>query len=148
MKTFYFTNPTDDRHRSREIQLLIEKETGLVLDNPFYDKTGKPTDEIKALDNGEKPKISHNEIVDRDLEMIDNSDGLVAFITDKTSWGSIQECFYASRVIKRPTYIICDPKTRSKINNPNHPWVLRNSTKVFGTLEGFIAFAKEKLNGE
>ena len=150
--TFYFCNPTAHRHQAQEIRLRIEAETNIDLISPFYEADGTPTEEIRQLDNGEATTIDQYQIVDRDLELIDNSDGIVAYVTNRTSWGSIQECYHAARVCRRPTYIIFDPATRGAcshcgVSNPNniaHPWAKRNSAKLFESVEEFIAFAKEK----
>jgi hypothetical protein len=146
MKSFYFTNPTADRHKAREIQLQIEKQTGLSLINPFYGADGSPTEEIRQLDNGEPTTVRSPEIVAVDMKMIRDSDGIVGWISDRTSWGSIQEAFYCHQVLAKPVYLIFDPDTRSRINNPQHPWAIESSTRIFGNVEGFIAYAKEKLS--
>lgn len=155
MKTFYFTNPTFDRHKGQEIRLKIESElkNSVALVSPFYDKGGNPTPEIRALDRGQKPEgVSENDIVETDIDMIREADGLIAWITNKTSWGSIQETYIAFKEMNKPVYIIFDPNTRGVCNhchgfNPNapgHPWPLKHSTRTFGNVEAFIAFAKEK----
>lgn len=154
-KVYYFTNPTDDRHRSREVQLRIESETGLKLVNPFYDIAGVASKEIKALDRGDFSPISCGEIIHNDLKLVRDCGGVIAFITNKTSWGSIDEVFYSGFEKGFPTYLIFDPDTRDPAvcpchgiknpNNPSHPWPKGTVTKIFGTVEGFINFAKEKL---
>jgi len=147
VKTFYYTNPTKDRHKARELQLRIEKElAGIVeLDNPFYNRAGTPTKEIAQLDKGVKAEISAGEIIYNDLKKIRDSEGVLAWVTGTTSWGSISETFYSSYVLGKPTYIIFDPHTRNNINNPEHPWPKGNSTKVFGSVEAFVEFAKARL---
>ena len=152
-KVFYYTNPTRDRHKARVLQLLIEKETGLKLVNPFYNVDGTPTAEIRAMDRNEKSPVSSGQIVQDDKRLIKTYDGLIGYITNKTSWGSIEESFLAFEVLGKPTYLIFDPDSRGDCevcgctnpNNPNHPWPIEHSSRVFGTIEGFIAFAKEKL---
>lgn len=151
---YYFTNPTKDRHKAREIQLKIEKETGLELENPFYDRAGTPTKEIAALDRGERADVSSGEIIHNDLKKIRDAFGIIAWITRNTSWGSISETFFSSYMLGKPTYIIFDELSRgtcsvcraSNPNNPEHPWPMGNSTKIFGNLHAFIAFAKERLS--
>ena len=150
---FYFTNPTYDRHKAREIQLKIEAETGLELVNPFYNKAGVPTKEIKALDKGDRPEVSEGEIIHNDLKLVRDHEGVIAYITKKTSWGSISETFYSAYVLGKPTHLIFDPDSRggcehcgiTNDNNPDHPWPKGNSTRIFGSVEAFIAYAKEKL---
>lgn len=147
MKHFYFTNPTKDRHKARELQLLLEKELHgiLTLSNPFYDVAGQPTEEIGYLDKGLEPQVEPGTIIHNDLKQIRDLDGIIAWITENTSWGSICETFFSSYVLGKPTYLIFDPATRNNVNNPDHPWPRGNSTRIFGSYEAFIAFAKEKL---
>lgn len=144
---FYFTNPTKDRHKAREVQLRIEAELKGVLRlvNPFYDNAGTPTKEIASMDRGERSEVSPGEIVHNDLKLIRDLDGVVAWITGNTSWGSISETFFSAYVLGKKTYIIFDPNTRNNINNPDHPWPKGNSTKIFGSVDAFIEFAKARL---
>jgi len=150
MKTFYFTNPTHDRHKAQEIRLLIEKETDIELVSPFYDRAGTPTSEIAKLDRGEKVTISSAEIVQTDFNLVRKLDGVVAYITRKTSWGSISECVFAW-TLGKPVYLIFDPRSQGNCkvcgtfnnNAPNHPFPTEIGDK-FGNIEAFINFAKEK----
>lgn len=158
MKQFYFTNPTDDRHRAKKLQAHIEQRLeGLIkLDNPFYDKNGDPTPEIRSLDRGEKTSLSENDIVEMDVDKIKENDGLIGWITNKTSWGSIQEASITYREMHKPVYLIFDPQTQSTAcecgtknpNNPKHPWAKKHSTRIFGNVEAFVAWAKERYRDE
>lgn len=160
MKKFYFTNPTDDRHRSKEVQNRIEKELKGIIElvNPFYDCAGNPTTEIASLDKGEVSKVSDGEIVHSDMKLIRDVDGVVGFITNKTSWGSIQECFGSHYMFGKLTFIIFDPKTSLQklgncehcgTKNPNnikHPWPRANSTCLYDSVEAFIKNMKERYS--
>lgn len=138
---FYFTNPTADRVRAREVQLLIEKSTGLTLDNPFYNNAGTPTKEIQQLDKGLPVSISEDEIVAADLRKIQDSVGVIAYVTGKASFGSPMEIFYARGVLGKPVYTICyDEKLRK------HPWLKYYSTNIFNSVESFLTFASQKLS--
>jgi len=162
MKKFYFTNPTDDRHAAKEIQARIEEELkGIIkLVNPFYDRAGTPTTEIAALDKGVVPKVSAGEIVHNDMKLIRDCDGIVGFITNKSSWGSIQECFAAHYMFGKPTFIIFDAKSSAQnihpcdhcgTKNPNnikHPWVRANSTCLYTDVKSFIKDMRERYNYE
>jgi len=147
---FYFTNPTDGRHVAKEVERKILASLNIKLENPFYDEYGVPTPEIAELDKGKRTSVSDNEIVDCDLEKIDKTDGLIAWITKDTSWGSVQECFYSSRVVRKPTYIIFhEPDlSKTKLMNNKHPWARRNSTRVFVGVDNFIAFGKKEWGGK
>ena len=138
---YYWTNPTADRHKAREIQLYIESQVDLILVSPFYTKDGIPTKEIKQLDNKEIVTVSSAEIVAIDKKLIRDCDGVVGWVSDKTSWGSVMEFIWAYEVACKPVYIIF----QDTHNLIRHPWASEHSTRMFGTIEGFIAFAKENL---
>lgn len=155
MKRFYFTNPTYDRHKGQYVRLAIEGELkGIVeLVSPFYDRNGTPTPEIAALDKGEVPEIEDDVIVEGDLRKVQECDGLVAWITRRSSWGSIQEACITFREYHKPVYIIFDPFSRGTCqhckgfnpNHPTHPWARKHATKIFPNIQAFIQFAKERL---
>ena len=152
MKIFYWTNPTGDRHRAQQLRIQLEKELeGLVkFTSPFYNSAGEPNDEIRALDRGKPSPISKYEIKGKDIALITEADGVVAFVTNQTSWGSIQECYESYDVQHKPTYIIFDGRTQGKCkhcntknpNDPNHPWALTSCTRAFNSPQSFIDYIK------
>ena len=135
MIKFYFTNQTVDRQLAREKELRIERETGLVLDNPFYDGDAK---EVKALDATGTSNLTCDEIVGRDLKRIKDSHGLIALMTNDKDIGSCMEIAIASLMWGRPVYTIALNK-----NALNHPWIHYFSDRVFANEYAFIKFAKE-----
>lgn len=139
-KTFYWTNQLSDRHEARVIEELIEKHTGLILDNPFYGHDGTPTKEIEQLDNGEPVTISDAEIVAVDMKKIREADGIIAYMKSY-SLGSPMEVFYAHEILGKPVYVIC-------VNDSmrNHPWLRYCTNRIFNNPREFIRFAKENLN--
>jgi len=158
VKKYYWTNPTGDRLRAQEIRLYIEKELKGILElvSPFYDRAGQPTEEIKALDKGEKSNITSYEILGRDIDLITESDGVVGIVTNKTSWGSIQE-FYESKCVQhKPTYIIFDERTQGTCshcgtanpNNPDHPWAVRSAVRTFNSPDSFIDYMKHHFGSK
>ncbi len=136
---FYFTNQTIERHDSRVVELKIEEQTGLELENPFYDGDAK---EVKSLDAGQPSNLSDAEIVAMDLKKIRESDGVIAFITraDILSIGSWMEVFYCHHILGKPMYLI-SPLERVR----THPWAAHYSTKVFSNPYEFIKFAQEEF---
>lgn len=129
----YFTNQTADRHKAREIEVKIEKATGLILDNPFYEHDGTPTKEIKVMDAGEKPDMSDAEIVAADLKKIKEADALLAYFSIDRNIGSAMEVAIASFAWGKPVFVIADLP-----NALNHPWIKYFANQVFATPYEFI----------
>lgn len=127
---WYFTNQTVHRHRARQIELRIEKETGLRLENPFYDGGAK---EVKQLDAGIPIKITSDEIVGMDLRKIRDADGVVALMSSVRNVGSCMEIAICAYSWGKPVYVIAtNPKLYS------HPWIEYFATKRFKTPSEFI----------
>lgn len=154
-KVFYFANATASRRWGQQVRLFIEEclEGILRFKSPFYDRDGTPTEEIALLDQGITPTtVSKYDIVGRDLEMMRECDGVVAFITPQCSWGTIQETCIAYREFNLPVYLIFDEANRGKCtkcngfnpNDPSHYWPNVHSTRVFESVKAFIIFAKEE----
>lgn len=127
---WYYTNQTIHRHKAREIELRIEKETGLVLENPFYDGEHK---EIADLDAGRPIKISADEIVGMDLRKVRDSDGIIALMSSNRNIGSAMEIAIGSYSWGKPVYVIAPNKSCY-----NHPWVKYFATRIFRTPSEFI----------
>lgn len=157
---FYFTNQTIDRHYAREKELQIEKETGLQLENPFYDGDAK---EIDQLDKGAPTTITADEIVGMDLRKIRESRGIVALMTSFFCIGSIMEIAICSYAFGKPVYIIDEmrlaipPKVKKwlfsvfRVNLDEffyeHPWVKYFATERFRSCEEFVKYWKEAQHG-
>lgn len=129
-KHYYFTNQTVHRHRARQIELRIEKETGLRLENPFYDGEHK---EIADLDAGKPIKITADEIVGADLRKIRDADGILALLSSVRNIGSAMEIAIGAYSWGKPVFVIA---TNGKLYN--HPWVEYFATKRFHTPSEFI----------
>jgi nucleoside 2-deoxyribosyltransferase len=127
---YYYTNQTVHRHRAREIELKIEKETGLRLENPFYDGEHK---EIEDLDAGRPIKVTADEIVGADLRKIRDSDGIVALLSSFKNIGSAMEIAICSYSWGKPVYVIA---TNDKLYD--HPWVAYFATRRFHSAKEFI----------
>lgn len=132
----YFTNQTADRHYAREVELKIEKATGIELDNPFYDGDSK---EVKQLDATGTSDLSAAEIVAVDLKKIRESDGILALYTHDRNIGSSMEVAIASFMWGLPVYIITQHK-----HIKNHPWVQYFGIDVFDNAYEFINWYNKK----
>jgi len=152
MLSYYMAHPFGDRLRLRKEELRIERKTGLNLINPFYDVEGR-TDVRKfyklSKTKGYKDKVERQKwvstwgvslattipkvIVERDLRIIRRANGMVAFFTDKISVGTPMEVFYNSHILKHPTFLIIEDKTKM-----GHPWLTYHATAIFTTVDEFI----------
>jgi nucleoside 2-deoxyribosyltransferase len=167
---YYMAHPFGDRLRLRLEEKRIERKTGLVLVNPFYDVEGrtdvkefdKLAKKMKAFDKFskvEKLKDSEErqkwvsswgvsmksttpkEVVERDLRVIRQTDGVLAFFTDKISVGTPMEVFYASHILHHPVYLIIEDKTKM-----GHPWLVYHATSIFTNVDEFInSFNQSKV---
>lgn len=130
---FYFTNQTCDRKLAREIELRIEKLTGLELRNPFYDDEAK---EVKSLDATGQTNLSPDEIVGMDLRKIRECGALLALMTNDKDVGSCMEIAIAAEHWGFPVYVIAlTPQHYS------HPWIKFYASQLFASPYEFIKFA-------
>lgn len=133
---FYFTNQTVDRKHAREIELKIEQQTGLQLENPFYDGEAK---EVRSLDSTGTSDMSPDEICGVDLRKIRDCEGIVALMTSDRDIGSCMEIAICSFAWGKPVYIIAP-----NANAYNHPWIQYFATALFENHYGFIKYAISK----
>jgi nucleoside 2-deoxyribosyltransferase len=125
---FYLAHPIKDRHEIRKWEKEVEKRFSIELVNPFYDAV--EIGNMAAIDRGDKgvydAAFDSAEIVEGDLGLIRDSDGVIAILTDNVSVGTNMEIFYNSHVLKRPTHIIIEPDELR-----GHSW-LRYLTNTYG----------------
>lgn len=146
-KRFYLTNQSVDCKEARHLELIIEKETGLELENPFFDGDAREAKTIvnitkEGLTKGDvgKVKLTADEIVGMDLRKIRDSDGIVALMTSEFCVGSAMEIAIAAFSWGKPVYVIArNPYFRV------HPWVKYFASKIFNDVPEFIIYAKEHL---
>lgn len=127
----YLAHPVDSRGSVRLWELDFEFRSGIILVNPFYDipKPHKPNATREEL-----YEIASEISVERDIETIENSDGLVAIIDNNLSYGVPQEMIYARLVNKSVYSLITNGQEK-------HPWLRYHSTKIFTSykeLEEFL----------
>jgi len=130
----YLAHPFEMRYEVRDWEKEFESRNPVRLVNPFYDVA---REDMRKFDEGlaEPRTIKTSDeglyIVERDLELINRCDGLLAFITkDKESLGTPMEFFYSSRILRKPTYAITH-------DMDGHPWVRGLATEVFRTPNDF-----------
>lgn len=137
--SFYLAHPILDRDWIRKEEIRLEEELGIELVNPFYD--GPEQSNIKAMDAGKRTpwdgKYDPDWIVDKDLKAIDDARGLLAFITESETVGTIDEIFYSARIKKYSTFLIL-----SKEKWWLHPWLNFTGITKFKTLKEFEEWFK------
>ena len=142
----YLAHSFEKRIESRELELEIEKETGIEINNPFYDCNLR-VDDIKKLDKGESIKVPSAEwIVEHDLKHINACDGMLAFIYNfpeisNSSIGTSMEVFYCSYVLKRPVIsFVFSNKLK------DHPWINYFSKYVTTSKKDLIDYLRDMNN--
>ena len=120
----YLAHPLELRKQVREKELEFERETEINLVNPFYDTERS---DIKNIDSGlisrEDSSLDYNGIVLHDLSLIDNSDGIIAYLDNVRMVGTVCEMWHAL-TIGKPVYIID--------KNNGHVWVRYIAEKSYG----------------
>jgi len=80
-------------------------------------------------------------IIERDLDLISKSDGVVAVIDGNLSYGTIQEMVYA-KLFKKPLFLIVTN------GEANHPWFRYHADKIFTSFADLEKELAKYVNGE
>ena len=132
----------------REWELEIEKELGIEIINPFFDVERE--DRVVIDDEGitlttqstrkERYGLSDEDCVNlvwRDLDSINDSDGIIAIVDGSLSYGTIQEMVYA-RLMMLPVLAVVSN------GHIGHPWLRYHSTELFETLDELTEFLRSE----
>ena len=119
-----------------------EKEAGIKVKflNPF----SLSGEDISKLEGGKVSAVDYHKSLDpkniceRDISLIESSDGVLAIISPWHSYGTHMEIVYA-KILQKPVYSIV-LRERDKY----HPWIIEHSKKVFTSKHAFTAWAKKK----
>jgi len=142
----YLAHPFSSRHKMREWELEMEKEWNLNIINPFFDVVREDKEIIDKKDVTLTTQATRKErygltdeqcatLVERDVSLIKNSDGMIAIVDGSLSYGTIQEMVYAHK-LGVPVYAVI-------LNGHiGHPWLRYHSTKIFETLEELAEWLK------
>lgn len=143
MVKFYLAHHFGNRRLMRKWELRIEGKYNIILDNPFYDNEQRTEMlELDKMKDGSKEQMEYfktrntTKLVGDDLEKIRKSDGLLAYIAEK-SLGTPMEIFFAARILQIPVYII----TRKFAF---HPWIKKFATKIFNNRAEFETFVSKE----
>jgi len=144
MLKLYLAHPVTMRKEIRQLELEIEKQTGIELINPFYDTE---RDDIEKIDSGqitrESASLNPGNIVGKDLGQITMTDGVVAYLTKETHQiGTICEIWYCSQQAHKPIYVVSTDCLM-------HPWVRfmveSSGGKGFNKWEEFIGWVEDNI---
>src|SRR5690242_4212927 len=101
----YLAHPWLEKDRGELLQRSIEA-LGIEVINPFEREKkiyGKLFDPLKATEQNRAQTI-----VEGDLRAIEESDGVVAIVTEALSYGTHMETFYAARILHRPVFVLLE----------------------------------------
>jgi nucleoside 2-deoxyribosyltransferase len=141
----YIAHPIETRHKMIEIKERLERNYPVRLVSPFYEIARK---EIKILDSlktkkeiciykQQWTKKIKRDIVELDLKLIDECDGILAYVPYPTI-GTSMEIQYAKDKNKL-VYTIAKKYA-------DHPWIVNNSTKIFTKFSAFELYLMKKTN--
>jgi len=131
----YLGHPFADRKWIKEWQIFVEEKYNIEFVNPFYDITRTDIEKIDAgLEEPESADRDYVDLVSRDLDVMEQCNGMLAFITGCPSYGTIMEIVYAYNKGTVPVYLIV---TNGK---ENHPWLRYHATEIFTSLKSFEEF--------
>jgi len=147
----YLAHATKDMKYVRRLIQPKLKEIFDIIINPFdYEHWEKDNESLiykstKYIAYKIQLKRKAYKTVERDLQQIDECDGIVAFIRSQ-SVGLFMELFYGYMKYKRkkPIYIILH---ESKHILSTHPWLLTVSDKIFKNVDELIKYVR-RGNGE
>jgi len=133
----YLAHPVKERFHVRDkIQPLLEA-AGIEIINPFmYNGREKIffneeyRDNLMKLEENEQKEYDHNHIVETELEMIKNCDGIIAYLPYE-GIGTSMELFFNSVVLGRGverTFVFVDWRDEESHYIVKHPWLLTFTT--------------------
>lgn len=142
---FYLAHSTTLIKKTRKWQMSIESRFDIKFINPFYNNDKESADELVDVSRTKKGLRDYMKnlsdyqctgIMDRDLELIRKSDGIVAYF-ESPSLGTAMEIFFCAYTLRLPVYVI------SK-RHRHHAWIRALATKTFRTRTEFKKYLKKK----
>jgi len=145
---FYLAHSFQCMKKIRRWQIMMEGRYNIKFVNPFYSNKYEDADELGQIKSkaaltrylDSMPIGTCKGIMERDLELIRKSDGIVSYFESPTI-GTCQEIIIASYHYRIPVYIITG-------KYKNHPWIraLANISggKIFRNRTEFKKYAEKK----
>jgi len=142
----YLAHPFSSRHKMREWELEVEKELGIEIINPFFDVERDDKDVIEdkkatlTTQSTRKDRYGLSDedcavLVERDIDLIQESNGMIAIVDGSLSYGTIQEMVYARD---------CGILVYAVVSNGHigHPWLRYHSTEIFTSLDELTEYLR------
>lgn len=150
--SYYLAHPFDSRHKMREWEKKMEKKLGIVIVNPFFDQnrpdmkliTDKGTTLTSQATRKTRYGLSDGDVkalVERDLKLINDCDGLIAIVDGSLSYGTIQEMVYAHQKSRKVLAVISN-------GHIGHPWLRYHADEVFDSLEALEEYMGRSYGNE
>lgn len=120
----YLAHKFEKQAEALEVQKELEA-LGFTVLNPFQREEQAKYDHTIAKEGGQFDDQTCADIVNADLDLIDEADG-VAAILSPNAIGTVMEIFYTGHVVQKPvvTWVTYELKYR-------HPWIAHYSVDVY-----------------
>jgi nucleoside 2-deoxyribosyltransferase len=126
MTTVYLAHPVPMKEVGDALQIELEK-AGFEVYNPFKRNVAEKPRSYQVSDEEAKA------IVEGDLALMNQVDGMVAMLVGDQSIGTLMEIFYMAHVLRRPVFTLVKEDWKA-----THPWI-KYYTRVHRTLDTLIA---------
>lgn len=147
-RKLYIAHRIIDRKYVKELCFKLQR-IGIETLNPFYNSDGswkEDRPEIKKIDEGKldpyyiRTRKKAVQIVTGDLQLIQEADGVIAYIS-QASLGTAMECFFCSWILHKPLFVISEKYFK-------HAWIMTLATERFKNEEQFIRWYKRKYRSK
>jgi nucleoside 2-deoxyribosyltransferase len=141
-RKFYIAHSVVTREHVKQLCFKLQA-IGIVTMNPFYNPDGTwkvERPEIRRIDEGKldpyyiKNRSKAQGIVEADLRLIEEADGLIALL-QSASVGTSMEIFFNSYILHKPTFVITEHAFK-------HAWIMFLATERFKNIDDFMRWYK------
>lgn len=126
------------------LQNFLGSVFNLDFHNPFL-REGREflfdfEDDLKAKKQNVDRGISDRRIIEDDIDEIEESDGLLAWVHSRSILGTMAEIYHNSYILNRHTIVVVDKDSGDYEELINHPWLRGLATEMY-------TMSSEKLYG-
>lgn len=136
MIKLYLAHPLDSRHKMKKWEAKIEKQMPFLnIINPFYEVN---PEQIRMFDANEIHRDGIDiAVVQSDIDVIMECDGIIALIDGNISAGTPMEIVYAHLGGKDVIILVTDERMKG------HPWLKHHATEFCTTFEELEVILQE-----